>query len=71
MRTHADIIREAGGAAKVRERLGLQPKQFETVKSWFIRDSIPADYWRDFADTDLCTLDELATAAAARRIKAA
>jgi hypothetical protein len=67
MRSHADIIREAGGAHRVRERLGLKPKQFETVKSWFVRDNIPAEYWRGFVDCNFCTADELMTAAHVRR----
>lgn len=66
MRTHADIIHEAGGAAKVRARLGLEPNKFETVKSWFVRDSIPSEYWRRLADEGLATLHELALAAEAK-----
>ena len=67
MRSHADIIREAGGAHEVRKRLGLKPKQFETVKSWFVRDSIPGEYWAAFRDCQFCTLEELATAAHVRK----
>lgn len=66
MRSHADIIRDAGGPHKVRDRLGLRANQFETVKSWYLRDSIPAEHWRAFHDQNLCTLDELATHAALR-----
>ena len=66
MRTHADVIRDAGGAQKVRELLGLPPKQFETVKSWFIRNSIPGEYWWRLSLAGLAELDELAVAAEAR-----
>jgi hypothetical protein len=69
MRTHAEIIRDAGGPQKVRDRLGLDPKKFETVKSWFVRDSIPAEHWRRLADEGLATLHELAVAAEARSRK--
>lgn len=66
MRSHADIIREAGGADRVRQLLGFPSNRLETVKSWTVRDSIPAEYWRAFADLGICTLDALATAAAVR-----
>jgi hypothetical protein len=36
------------------------------VKSWLVRDRIPQEYWRAFADQGFCTLDELATWAALR-----
>lgn len=67
MRTHADIIAGAGGAHALSERLGMSDK-FETVKSWYVRDNIPGEYWRMVADAEICTLDELATAAERRRV---
>lgn len=65
MRTHACIIKDAGGALQLHNRLGLVRK-LNTVRSWLQRDSIPAEYWRPIADQGLATLDELATAAAVR-----
>lgn len=66
MRTHADIIRDAGGPVAVHDGLGLEAKQ-HTVRSWLQRDSIPADHWKACALAGFATLDELATAAAAKR----
>jgi hypothetical protein len=63
MRTHADVIRDAGGALKIHDRLGLVRK-LRTVRSWATRDSIPSHYWRPLADQGLATVDELATYAA-------
>lgn len=63
MRTHAQIIRDAGGALVIHSRLGLTGK-LSTVKSWFARDSIPSDYWLALAKLRVCSLTELATAAA-------
>jgi hypothetical protein len=65
MRSHEAIIRDAGGALAVHARLDLEHQQ-EMVKSWLVRDRIPQEYWRAFADQGFCTLDELATWAALR-----
>lgn len=67
MRTHETIIRDAGGHAPVHDRLGLKGQE-EMVKSWTVRDRIPQEYWRAFADQGMCTLDELATAAALKAV---
>ena len=66
MRTHQDIIRDNGGVNRLRLKLGAGAPKFETVKSWFVRDSIPPEYWRRFSDEGLATLHELALAAEAR-----
>jgi hypothetical protein len=66
MRTHADIINDAGGAAALHDKLGLLGK-IHTVRSWGQRDSIPADQWKAIADAGLATLEELAEAAALKR----
>ena len=66
MRTHAEIIRDAGGWRSVRDALGL-PTDDAKVKFWFFRDSIPCEYWKALADLSLTTVEELALAAHRRR----
>lgn len=66
MRTHAEIIRDAGGWRAIRDALGMgtdDPK----VKFWFSRDSIPCEYWKALADLGLTSAEELALAAHRRR----
>ncbi|ALJ08259.1 hypothetical protein JL11_07820 [Brevundimonas sp. DS20] len=65
MRTHDQIIADAGGPMAVKKRLDLS-KPIHTVRSWSARKSIPAEYWHGFASTGLATLEELAEAAALR-----
>jgi hypothetical protein len=65
MRSHRDIIRDAGGALKVHRR--LPNVKLETVKSWSVRNRIPCDYWRALIDCEFCSADELVTAVAVRR----
>ena len=66
MRTHAEIIRDAGGWREVRERLGLKSDDYR-VKFWFFRDSIPAEWFKAVADLGVTTVDELALAAHRKR----
>jgi hypothetical protein len=66
MRTHKDVIRDAGGVPVVARKLGLQ-KRPTTVQSWWQRDSIPGEYWLLIAQLELASLPELALAAATRR----
>lgn len=71
MRTHSDVIKDAGGALIIHNRLGLIRK-LRTVRSWATRDSIPGEYWRPLADLGIATVDELATYAHTReRLKRA
>ena len=49
MRTHAEIIRDAGGWRAVRDALAM-PTDDAKVKFWFFRDSIPCEYWKALAD---------------------
>lgn len=64
MRSHSEIIREAG-ATKVQALLG--PKtSIHTVRSWAQRGSIPAEHWKVLSEGDIATLEELATASAAK-----
>jgi hypothetical protein len=70
MRSHSQIIRDAGGYRAVYLKLHWNGKA-QTVKSWVLRDNIPAEHWRGMVDQGLCTLDELATWAATKRYRAA
>lgn len=62
-RNHRDIIK-AAGAQRLSDALRVS---IHTVRSWALRGSIPAEHWRELAELNLATLDELADAAAARR----
>ena len=61
MRTHDQIIVEAGGPTFVARQVGARPG---TVKQWRRAGSIPAPYWQAIAQLNLATLDELAEAVA-------
>lgn len=63
MRTHGQIIKEAGGVSAVAGAVRVSPN---TVKQWARLSSIPAPYWRVIADHGFATLDELADDAAAK-----
>lgn len=65
MRSHKQVIEDAGGVAAFAETLGQSA--IGKVRFWFIRDSIPADYWSAVADNRIATLDELARAASQKR----
>lgn len=65
-RNHRDVIK-AAGAQRLSDALRVS---IHTVRSWALRDSIPAEHWRELADLSLATLEELADAAAARRTSA-
>lgn len=70
MRSHAQIILDAGGYKAVFLRLHWNGK-LQTVKSWVLRDNIPAEHWRALVDQGVCTLDELATWAATKALRKA
>lgn len=53
------------GLAELASDLGLPMKN---VRRWIDSDSIPADWWKPIADSGVATLDELASAAEARRL---
>lgn len=61
MRSHAQIISEAGGPTRLANLLGLAPG---TVKQWRRTSSIPGAYWKALKVAGLATLDELASASA-------
>jgi hypothetical protein len=72
--SHRDIIDRAGGPAATSRAISLIEEaasrpaiDANTVKAWKRADSIPGAYWQAFRDADLATLNELASAAAARR----
>ncbi|MGX1801022.1 carph-isopro domain-containing protein, partial [Brevundimonas naejangsanensis] len=61
MRSHDQIIIDAGGPSAVARKVGANPG---TVKQWRRVGSIPAPYWQAFAQLNFATLDELAVAVA-------
>lgn len=61
MRTHLQIIADAGGYRALAEKLGEAPNR---VRFWVRRESIPHNKWKAVADARVATLEELATAAA-------
>lgn len=64
MRTHSQIISDAGGPSAAARLIHAQPG---TVKQWRRLDSIPAPHWNALVTAKLATLKELADAAATRR----
>jgi len=70
MRTHKQIIDDAGGAGAFHDKLGLDGK-IHTVRSWAQRNSIPADHWPDVVRLRLASLKELTEAKPPRKQKAA
>lgn len=78
MRPHRTIIDDAQGATAVAEKLHVLPgyERWETarilantVQGWKRSDSIPPEYWQDFVDLRLASLEELAGYARQRRLK--
>ena len=61
MRTHSQIISDAGGPANVAREGGFDEGN---VKSWKRLNSIPAPYWTAFVVAGMATLRELANAVA-------
>lgn len=68
MRTHKQIISDAGGTGKL---AGLLSADINMVKQWMRNDSIPAWHWEDVVAADIATLEELAAAAKVRATTAA
>ena len=62
MRTHSQIVTDAT-TAKLVEVTGCK---YQTVKSWEVRNSIPAEHWQALIDSELAAADELIAAAATR-----
>lgn len=68
MRTHRQIIEEAGGPAGIARAAKADRGR---AKQWARNDSIPGPYWALIAAAGLASLEELAGAAAAKREPAA
>lgn len=68
MRTHQEIVEQAGTDAEVALALQVKP---HVPRDWRLRNSIPADRWDDVVAAGFSTLEELASAAKARRLAAA
>lgn len=64
MRTHIQIIEDAGGYKQLAIHLHQKP---ERLRFWARRKAIPPEEWVTVAEAGVATLDELAQAAAARR----
>lgn len=64
MRTHLDIIADAGGPTKMGARIQVEAG---LVHAWKRENSIPAAYWARVVDAEISNLDELAAAAEARK----
>lgn len=62
MRSHSDIIRQAGEDRIV----AITKRPITTVRSWARRDSIPSPEWAGLVAAELCTPDELMAGAAKR-----
>ena len=57
MRSHHAIVK-AAGAEKIAEALGIP--SIHTVRSWIIRNRIPAEHWAGVASHGWASLEELA-----------
>ncbi len=66
MRTHKQIITDAGGVSAVHADMASVVSQ-HTVRSWFQRENIPAEYFAYFAARGWASVDELALAAAVKK----
>lgn len=64
MRTHTQIIEDAGGVASFAAAIDAP---YNRARQWVPADSIPAPYWRAVVKAKLATFDELAIAAERRR----
>lgn len=69
MRTHNDIIADAGGPTKMASRITTEaaPVEANLAFAWKREGSIPPAYWPRIVDAGVATLDELAHAAEARK----
>jgi hypothetical protein len=63
MRTHTQIIRDAGGPSALARAIDVDPN---TAKAWTRSDSIPGRYWALIAEAKMASLEELAEADKAR-----
>jgi hypothetical protein len=75
MRTHASIIKDAGGPHAVGRRIAeltgddLEKLQ-SRVRGWSLQDSVPGEYWPTFEAEGWATVQELSHAAERKRLPA-
>lgn len=72
MRTHAQILADAGGPHAVAKAIQSHVDADEVtlqkrVRAWSISSSVPGEYWQLLSAKGLATIDELASAAARRK----
>jgi hypothetical protein len=67
MRSHRDVIRDAGGVTAFARKLALPADKVPAVRQWRARGSIPPEYWPLVASEGLASLGELNIAHAARK----
>lgn len=60
MRSHSQIVKDAGAVEAIADRHGVS---VHTVRSWIQRNSIPAEHWARLAGDDCEALIELALSA--------
>jgi hypothetical protein len=75
MRTHQEVISEAGGAHVLAQLIaenvsGEVELLRKRVWAWVRSDSIPGEYWALLADKGVATVNELAEAAEAKKLPA-
>ena len=75
MRTHQQVITEAGGAHVLAQQIansvdGEVELLRKRIWAWFRGDSIPGEYWALMADKGVATVIELAEAAEAKKLPA-
>ncbi len=70
MRSHLQIVTDAGNDHAVAAMMGADAKPFN-VRDWRLRNSIPAERWKRFVDLRLATYEELAAHVAATEERAA
>lgn len=64
MRTHSEIIENFGGYNSLAK---VMDENTSTVRSWWLRNSIPSEHWQQISDANIASLEELAAAAAHKK----
>ncbi|MEH0194542.1 hypothetical protein V7S57_02285 [Caulobacter sp. CCNWLY153] len=72
MRTHTDIIADAGGPTRLARSISTTAAVVDAglVAAWKREESIPPAYWPRIVAAEIATLEELAHAAEARKFPA-
>ena len=70
MRTHLQIIDEAGGYKALAEKLTAAGHRFsaEQTRFWARRETIPPERWPAMAEAGLATIEELTIAFATKKL---